>query len=274
MLIFIIVTAYPLLYVLFASFSEPSLLIRHSGVLLRPLGFTTAGYKLVLANPMILSGYLNTIFVVFIGSLINITLTAMMAYVLSRKNLLWGPVMMAIVMFTMFFDGGIIPRFLLVKDLKLIDSLLSVILPYAINTMNLIILRTFFQSIPESLEESARIDGASDITILTRIVIPLSGAAIAVISLYYAVAHWNSWFSASIFIRDRKKFPLQLILREILITNSNESMTVDSQVSEIAELEVILRYAAIVISTVPILCFYPFLQKYFVKGVMVGAVKG
>ena len=274
MAICLVVTLYPLLYVVFASFSVPSQLVHHTGLLLHPLGFTLAGYKLVLANPLILSGYLNTIFIVVIGSGINIFLTAMLAYVLSRKKLLWGPVMMGIVMFTMFFDGGIIPRFLLVKDIGLLDSLFSVILPYAVNTMNLIILRTFFQSIPESLEESARIDGANDFVILFRIILPLSVAAIAVITLYYAVDHWNSWFSASIFIRKRELFPLQLILREILITNSNESMTVDSQVSEIAELEVILRYSAIVVSTVPILILYPFLQKYFVKGVMIGAVKG
>ncbi|MDR1536582.1 MAG: carbohydrate ABC transporter permease [Clostridiales bacterium] len=274
MMVCIIATLYPLAYVLFASFSVPSQLVRHTGILLHPLGFTLAAYKLVLANPFISSGYLNTIFIVVVGSGINITLTAMLAYVLSRKRLLWGPIIMGAVMFTMFFDGGMIPSFLLVKNLGLLDSLFSVILPSAINTMNLIILRTFFQSIPESLEESARIDGASDIVILTRIILPLSRAAIAVIVLYYAVSHWNSWFSASIYIRKRTLFPLQLILREILITNSNESMTVDSQASNIAELEVILRYAAIVVSTVPILLLYPFLQKYFVKGVMIGAVKG
>jgi putative aldouronate transport system permease protein len=274
MLVFAIVALYPLVYVLFASFSAPSQFIRHTGLLLRPVGFTLAAYRLVLTNPMIASGYMNTVFIVVVGSAINITLTAMLAYALSRKRLLWGPVLMGIVMFTMFFDGGIIPRFLLVKDLKLLDSLFSVILPYAVNTMNVIILRTFFMSIPESLEESARIDGAGDIMILFRIILPLSGAAIAVIILYYAVGHWNSWFSASLFIRNRSLFPLQLILREILITNSNESMTVDSKVSEIAELEIILRYAAIVVSTVPILVLYPFLQKYFIKGVMIGAVKG
>ena len=274
MCICMVACLYPLLYVLFASFSVPSQIVHHSGLLLRPLGFTTRAYELVLSNKNILTGYLNTIFIVVVGTAINIVLTALLAYVLSRKNLLWGPVIMGLVMFTMFFDGGIIPRFLLVKELKLLDTLFALIIPTAINTMNLIILRTFFRSLPESLEESARIDGANDFVILFRIVLPLSSAAIAVILLYYAVSHWNAWFNASIYIRKRELFPLQVILREILITNSNEAMTLDSSIADIAELEVILRYAAIVVSTLPILVLYPFLQKYFVKGVMIGAVKG
>jgi len=274
MSICLIVTIYPLLYVLFASFSIPSQIVRHRGLLLHPLGFTLKAYRLVLSNPNILTGYMNTIFIVVVGTSINIILTSLMAYVLSRRNLFWGSLMMGLILFTMFFDGGTIPLYLLVKNLNLLDSRFSVILPVAINTMNLIILRTFFRSLPESLDESARIDGAGDFTILFRIVLPLSKAAIAVILLYYAVSHWNSWFSASIYIRKRNLFPLQLILREILISNSNEAMTVDSTSSEIAELEIILRYAAIVVSTLPILVLYPYLQKYFVKGVMIGAVKG
>ena len=274
MVICLVVTIYPLLYVLFASFSVPSQMIQHRGLLLRPLGFTLKAYRLVLSNPNILTGYMNTIFIVVVGTSINITLTALMAYVLSRKNLFWAPLMMGLILFTMFFDGGTIPLYLLVKELNLLDNRFALILPVAINTMNLIILRTFFKSLPDSMEESARIDGANDFTILFRVVLPLSKAAIAVIILYYTVSHWNSWFSASIYIRKRELFPLQVILREILISNSNEAMTVDSSSSDIAELEVILRYAAIVVSTFPILVLYPYLQKYFVKGVMIGAVKG
>lgn len=191
----------------------------------------------------------------------------MAAYPLSRKTFGARNFFMMMITFTMMFSGGLIPRFLVVKDVGLYDSIWSLILPVVINTTNLIIMRTAFAAIPESLEESAKIDGANDLIIYVRIIMPLAKATLAVLALYYGVAYWNSWFTASIYLRSRDKFPLQLILREILIANENEN-TDNELMSES------IKYAAIIVSTVPILCAYPFLQRYFVKGVMIGAVKG
>ena len=270
------VTLYPILYVLFASFSIPAEFAAYRGVLLHPLGFTLNAYKLVFKNPNIISGYMNTLFIVVVGTSLNILMTSLLAYVLSRKNLLWGGMLMGMVVFTMYFQGGLIPNFLLVKTLGLRESRFSVILPTLISTMNLIIMRTSFQGIPDSLEESARIDGASDLRILLSIILPVSKAVIAVMVLYYAVSHWNAWFYASLYFSDRSKYPLQVVLREILIMNDTGLMTVDSGSAggDLAQLSHILRYATIVVTTAPILILYPFLQRYFVKGVMIGSLKG
>lgn len=198
------------------------------------------------------------------------------AYALSRKNIFWSAYIMIFIIITMYFSGGLIPTYLLVSQtLHLGNTYAALILPTAINTYNLIIMRTSFSSIPTSIEESAKLDGAGHWTILFRIVFPLSMPIIAVMILYYAVGHWNSWFPASIYIRERSKFPLQLILREILINNDTASMTMgESGASDQLSISESVKYAVIVFATVPILCVYPFLQKYFVKGVMVGAVKG
>ena len=181
--------------------------------------------------------------------------------------------MMMMVVFTMFFGGGMIPNFLLIKSLGLYDSRWAIILPGLIGTMNLIIMRSSFMAIPESLEESARIDGANDMVILFKIILPLSGPVIAVMILFYGVGHWNAWFNAMIYLRRRALFPLQLILREILIQNATEEMTLGTDRGATAALEEIIKYSTIMVATLPILAVYPFLQKYFVKGVMVGAVK-
>lgn len=275
LLLLVTVTLYPILYVVFASISEPAQMARFRGILLHPLGFTLEAYRLVLKNPNIATGYMNTLFIVVVGTAINLMMTALMAYVLSRKNLLWGGLLMGVIVFTMYFQGGLIPNFLLVKELGLRNSRFSVIIPMMINTMNLIIMRTSFQAIPDSLEESARIDGAGELRILFSVVLPVSKAVIAVIVLYYAVAHWNSWFYASLYLSDRAKFPLQVILREILIINDTSSMAaMDSNPGVLAQLDVILKYATIVVATAPILVLYPFLQRYFVKGVMIGSLKG
>ena len=182
------------------------------------------------------------------------------------------------IVFTMYFSGGLIPTYLNIRDLGMLDSLWSLIIPGAISTYNMIVLRTGFASVPESLEESAKIDGASNIRILWQIIIPLSKASLAVICLYYAVGHWNSWFNAMIYLNRRELFPLQLILREILINNDTSSMvndvTVQGGAGEASFVSETVKYAVIIVSTVPILCLYPFIQKYFTKGVMVGAVKG
>lgn len=258
---------YPMYYVLMASFSQSGQLMAHSGMLLTPAGFSTSAYEVIINNKNIWTGYGNTLFIVIIGTLLSLAFTSMAAYPLSRKTFGLRNFFMMLITFTMMFSGGLIPRFLVVKDVGLYDSIWSLILPVAINTTNLIIMRTAFAAIPESLEESAKIDGANDLIIYVRIVMPLAKATLAVLALYYGVAYWNSWFTASIYLRSRSKFPLQLILREILIANENENT--DSELMSES-----IKYAAIIVSTVPILCAYPFLQRYFVKGVMIGAVKG
>jgi putative aldouronate transport system permease protein len=275
MLALVIVVLYPLLYILFASFSDATLLAQHRGLLAGPLGFSTAAYRAVFDNPMILIGYRNTIFYVVAGTTINLVMTTLGAYVLSRRNLLWGePILFAIV-FTMFFSGGLIPTFLLVgRTLGMMNSPLALILPGAITTYNLIIMRTAFQQVPYELEEAARIDGANDFQILMRVYIPMVKPVLAVMVLFYAVAHWNSFFPALVYLRDRELYPLQLVLREILVANSMEGMTTNVSSGDAEMIGETIKYATIVVATAPILLIYPFLQRYFVKGVLIGAIKG
>lgn len=266
---------YPMWHVLCASFSQDRDLIKYTGVLLKPLGFSIAAYKMAFTNNMILRSYLNTGVIVVVGVLMNMVMTILAAYVLSRKNISWIKIMNKMIIVTMFFSGGLIPTYLLVsKTLHLNNTYLAVILPGLINTYNLMIMRTSFAELPESLVEAAMIDGASHFMIIWRIVVPLSKAVISVIILYYAVGHWNGWFRASIYLTDRKLFPLQLILREILISNDTASMSIGVEVSDQVSVAETIKYAVIVIATAPILCIYPFVQRYFVQGVMIGAVKG
>lgn len=275
MVLLIIVTAYPLYYVLIASFSDPAGLSLNPGVLLLPIEpFTLSAYKMVLSNPLITSGFRNTLFILVVGVAINLILTVMTAYVLSLKDLMLNNQITFFIIFTMYFSGGMIPAFLNIRDLGMLDSLWSLIIPGAINTTNLIIMKTAFQTIPDSLIESARIDGASHTKILVRIMVPLSIPTIAVMVLYYGVGHWNSWFSASIYLQSSNKFPLQLVMRNILNATQVSSMLGGTDTDEMARLVELIKYALIVISTFPILVLYPFLQKYFVKGMMIGAIKG
>ncbi len=275
MLCMIVITLYPLLYVVFASLSDSNELMKHSGLLLKPVGFSWAAYKAVFKNPNILQGYKNTIIVLISSVAVSMFLTCLAAYVLSRKNVLFNGVITFMIMFTMFFSGGMIPTYLLVNNLGLTNTYWALILPTAISTYNMIIMRTGFAAIPESLEESAKIDGANHFTILFKIVIPLAKPTMAVIVLYYAVACWNSWFNAMIYLQKRRDLqPLQLILRGILIENDTSNMqdgNVGQDTESIAES---IKYAVIVVATLPILAIYPFLQKYFIKGIMIGAVKG
>ncbi|MBE7033018.1 MAG: carbohydrate ABC transporter permease [Ruminococcaceae bacterium] len=265
---------YPLWYVLVASFSDPVALSGHSGFLFKPLGFSTDAYRLMTKNPMIFKGYGNTLFLVIVGLAVNMTLTCLGAYFMSRKNVPFQKPITLMIIFTMYFSGGMIPFYMTVMDLGLKNSLMSLILPGAVSTFNLIILRTAFASVPEALEESARLDGASHWRIMLQIVLPLSKASLSVIALYYAVGHWNAWFNAMLFLDDRELFPLQLVLREILIQNDTSSMTQMVNVGDSSFIGETIKYAVIIVSVVPILCIYPFIQKYFEKGVMIGAVKG
>lgn len=268
------VCVYPLLYVLFASLSDPLSIAAYRGVLFKPLGFSVDAYRAVLKNPNIAQGYKNTLIYLVGGTSLNILLTSFGAYALSRKNVMFKDFIMFGIAFTMLFSGGLIPSYLLVRDLHMIDSRWALILPSAVSAWNLIIMRTSFQAIPDSLEESAKIDGANDFVVLFKIILPLSTAVIAVMVLFYGVHHWNAWFQAAIYLRDRSKYPLQLILREILIQNSTDSMMTSARSDDKAPIGETIKYATIIVSTAPILAIYPLLQKYFIKGVMVGAIKG
>lgn len=274
MLLLAVVTIYPFLYVLFASLSEAAYVVQQRGLFLYPKGFNIEAYKLVFHNPAITTGYINTFFYVIVGTALNLLMTSLGAYALSRQNVMWKNPVMFMIVFTMFFSGGLIPTFLLVNELGMLDSRWALIIPSAMSAYNLIIMRTSFQGIPVSLEESAKLDGASDFTVLFRIVLPLSMPVVAVMILFYGVGHWNGWFQALIYLRTRDLYPLQLILREILITNSTDTMMTGVAGGERAQIGETIKYATIIVATVPILLLYPFLQKYFVKGVMIGAIKG
>jgi putative aldouronate transport system permease protein len=274
MCMLMVMTLYPMIYIVFGSLSEPPEFMLHEGLLFKPLGFSLVSFEAVFKNPNILSGYKNTIIVVAVGVCLNITMTILGAYFLSRKGILFKKSITLFIIFTMYFHGGLIPFYLTVKNLQLDNSLLALIIPGAINTFNLIIMRTAFTQIPDSMEESAKLDGASHLTIMTKIMVPLALPTVAVLILYYGVSHWNAWFNAMIFIRKKELFPLQLILREIIIQNSTAEMTLGASAGDMEMLSETIKYAVIIVATIPILMLYPFLQKYFVKGVMVGAVKG
>lgn len=263
----------PMIHVLFCSFSDPTVIAREGGFRLWPVApFSFEGYRAVLSYKNVLIGYGNTLIYVFGGVLLNLVLTISAAYVLSRKRFAPRGFVSMIFAFTMLFNGGMIPNYLLVVDLGLIDSRWALLLTSAFNTFNMIILKNAFLSVPGSLEESARLDGANDLHIMWHIVIPLSKASIAVITLFVAVALWNSWFTASIYLTDRNKWPIQMFLREILINNSQKSLESGAQASAMA-LQILVKYTITIIATVPILCIYPFVQKFFVKGVLIGSVK-
>jgi putative aldouronate transport system permease protein len=266
-----VVCLYPMLHVLCASLSDPLQLMNHTGVLLWPRGYSLKGYEIVLQNPNILTGYLNTAVYVGFGTFINILLSTMGAYALSRKGYMFKKGITIGIVFTMYFSGGLIPNFLLVKGIGLYNSRWALLLPGAIATWNLIVMKTSFQAIPASLEESAKIDGANDFVVLFQIFMPVAKATLAVMILFYAVANWNSWFNAMIYLQDRKKYPLQLFLREILISNSTSGNT--NPDADVFFLDEVIKYATIIITTVPILCVYPFAQKYFMSGVMLGSLK-
>jgi putative aldouronate transport system permease protein len=273
MIVMSLITLYPLIYVLFSSLSDPQYVVQNRGLVFYPHGFNWDAYQMVFKNPNIVRSFGNTLLYVSAGTLMNILLTSLGAYALSRKNLMLKNPVMFMIVFTMFFEGGLVPLYLLMQNLHLLDTRLAIILPSAISAFNLIIMRTAFQAVPESLEESARIDGAGDWTILFKVVLPLSMPVVAVMLLFYGVSHWNSWFYATIFLQSRELFPLQVILREILISNDTNAMSVGVGTGDQMAIGETIKYATIVIATVPILFLYPFLQKYFVKGVMIGAIK-
>jgi putative aldouronate transport system permease protein len=273
---------YPLYFTVIASFSEPYALMRGE-VIFFPKGFTHEAYYNVLRNKEIWTGYYNVIIYAVFGTLYALAVTIPASYVLSRKRLKGRNVIMAYFLFTMYFSGGLIPYYVLIKNLGMINTRLALIIPAGLSVYHVILVRTFYQSsIPEELFESARIDGANEYRVFFSIVLPLSGSIIAVIALYLLVGHWNSYFPALLFISDGRKYPLQLILRNILLMNQNFSLVEVSSMST-EQLEAMLKrqmmaetmkYALIFISSLPVLAAYPFVQKHFVKGVMIGALKG
>lgn len=274
MLLMIVITLYPFYYVVMGSFSDGEQLIGYRGMLLRPLGPTLNAYRAVFKNPSVLTGYANTLLIVILGTTLNVVMTSMAAFLLTRKRFAIKNIMAYMMLFTMYFSGGLIPTYLLVYNvLGLGDTIWALILPTAISTYNMIIMRSNFAGIPPSLEESASIDGAGEFLIFTKIVLPLSKPILAVMVLFYGVGHWNSWFNAMIYLRTRSKFPLQLILREILLSGSADQMAGSSGAEQYALGESV-KYATTVVATLPILLVYPFIQRYFVKGIMIGAVKG
>ncbi|AWP30819.1 carbohydrate ABC transporter permease [Paenibacillus sp. Cedars] len=271
-----IIVMYPLVFVLSASFSDPQTVLRGE-MLLWPKGVNLNSYVKIFQNKDIISGFTNTLVYTSLGTFINLAMTILAAYPLSRKDFVGRNAIMALLVFTMFFSGGLIPTYLLIKNLGMLNTLWVMIIPNAVSIWNIIIMRTFFQqSIPGELQEAATIDGCSNIKILTRIILPLSMPIIAVTILFYAVGHWNAFFNALLYLSDKDKFPLQLILREILIqgqTNDMVKMSTESAIKQQREVEGI-KYAVLVVANIPVLALYPFLQRYFVKGVMIGAIKG
>ena len=275
LLLVIFITAYPVYYVVVASLSDATAMTKTNAALFWPLPpASLTAYELVFRNSLVLSGYRNTIIILVLGLLVNMFMTVVGAYCLSLKHAMMMKPLSLLILFTMYFNGGMIPNYILVRNLGLIDSIWSLVLPGAISTYNLLIMRSAFSGVPDSLHEAAYLDGASHPRILVSVYLPLSQATLAVILLYYAVGHWNSWFNASLYIRTPEKYPLQLVLRQILIlnenTNLNATMTDNGDQALYADQ---IKYALIVVSTLPILILYPFLQKFFDKGVMIGALK-
>ncbi len=276
MTLLLITVAYPLIYIVSASFSSPSA-VAAGRVVLWPVDLSLEGYIAVFKSRDIISGYRNTFFYTLLGTVINVCMTLVAAYPLSRKDLRGRDFFMLLFTFTMIFNGGMIPSYILMRDLNLINTPWVMVIPGAISVYNMIITRTFLQTtIPQELLEASKMDGCSDARYFFSIILPLSKAVIATITLFYAVGHWNAYFNAFIYLNDRQLFPLQIILREILIANTIDvNQVIDPELAQAKQgLADLLKYSLIIVSTLPILIFYPFIQKHFVSGVMIGAIKG
>lgn len=271
----LIVVLYPLIYVVSASFSSASEVIA-GRVWLLPKKPTLLGYTTVFKNPRLMSGFYNSFIYAVFGTSFNVVMTLLAAYPLSRKKFPGKKILMALFVITMFFSGGLIPVYLTVKNLGLLDTRLAMIIPTALSVWNVILTRTYIMStIPEEMYEASQIDGCNHFNFLLKMVLPLSKPIIAVIALYYCVGHWNSYFNALIYLQDRKLFPLQLVLRDILVLSKIDPLMVQDVdvLMQKQGLRDIIKFAVIVVASVPVLCIYPFVQKHFVKGVMIGAVK-
>ncbi|MGG1515584.1 carbohydrate ABC transporter permease [Paenibacillus oryzisoli] len=274
--IVLVVVIYPLYFVIIASISDPTY-VNSGQMTLWPKGLNFNGYVRIFQDHSILTGYRNSIIYTVVGTAISLLFTLPAAYALSRKDLDGKNIIMYLVTFTMFFSGGLVPTFLLIKQLGMYNTIWSLVLPGAVGPYNLIIARSFFQNtIPDELREAAEIDGCSNLTFFVRMVVPLSAAIISIMVLFYGVGYWNAFFNALIYIKDKDMYPLQLVLRNILIVNqvSMDMMGDVDQAAKQQEIAGLIRYGVIIIAALPLLVLYPFLQRYFVKGVMIGAVKG
>ncbi|MBR7795766.1 carbohydrate ABC transporter permease [Virgibacillus sp. AGTR] len=276
----LLIVLYPLIYIISASISNPSA-VNTGEMWLFPKEITLEGYKLIFQNDDIWRGYLNTILYTVLGTVINLGVTIPAAYALSRKDLAGRNLLMGMFVLTMFFSGGLIPTYLVVKSLGLIDTIWAMVLPNAAAVWNIVIARVFFQtSIPKGLEEAAIIDGASNFKLFTKIILPLSAPIIAVMALFYGVGHWNSYFNALIYLSDKEMYPLQLVLREILVLqemasqNTNMTGSMAEAMHSKQQLAAIVKYGVMIVSSLPVIIVYPFLQRYFVKGVLIGSLKG
>ncbi|WP_212697699.1 carbohydrate ABC transporter permease [Vallitalea pronyensis] len=274
LVIALILVLYPLYFIVIASVSS-SQAVNTGQVWYRPIGFNLEGYRRIFDHAMIWMGYRNTILYTFLGTSINVLLTLTLAYPLSRKTFRGGRFIMIFLLITMYFNGGLIPRYLVVQKLGLYDDWKIMVLINAVNVFNVIIARTFLKSsIPDSLFEAATIDGCSHINFLWKIVMPLSKAIIAVLILYYGIAHWNEYFTALIYLNDEKLYSLQLVLRSLLIESQAQDMLESADGAQQQDIGELLKYGLIIVSSLPVLILYPLLQKYFVQGVMIGSVKG
>lgn len=277
----LLIVLYPLIYIVSASISNPHL-VNSGEMWLLPKGVTFEGYRTLLGNSSIWRGYLNTIYYTVLGTSINLLVTLPCAYALSREDFYGRRAFTNFMLVTMFLSGGLIPSYLLIRSLGMLNTVWALVIPGAVSVYNVVVTRTFFQStIPREMEEAAIVDGCSDFRLFMQIVLPLSTPIIAVMALFYGVGHWNSFFNALIYLSDRSMYPLQMILREILILQDMSSNTVSNVTSEIAnmlyskqQLAQVIKYGVMIVSSLPVIIVYPFLQKYFVKGMMVGSIKG
>ncbi|AYJ44726.1 carbohydrate ABC transporter permease [Enterococcus casseliflavus] len=277
----LLIVLYPLIYIISASISNPHL-VNSGEMWLLPKGITFEGYRTLLGNSSIWRGYLNTIYYTVLGTSINLLVTLPCAYALSREDFYGRRAFTNFMLVTMFLSGGLIPSYLLIRSLGMLNTVWALVIPGAVSVYNVVVTRTFFQStIPREMEEAAIVDGCSDFRLFMQIVLPLSTPIIAVMALFYGVGHWNSFFNALIYLSDRSMYPLQMILREILILQDMSSNTVNNVTSEMAnmlyskqQLAQVIKYGVMIVSSLPVIIVYPFLQKYFVKGMMVGSIKG
>ena len=278
----VLIVLYPLIYIVSASISDPQA-VNSGKMYLFPKGVTMEGYKIILENNSIWRGYLNTIYYTVLGTSINLLVTLPAAYALSRADFYGHKVFTSFMLVTMFVSGGLIPSYLLIKNLGMLNTVWALVIPGAVSVYNIVVTRTFFQStIPREMGEAAIIDGCSDFKLFWTIILPLSTPIIAVMALFYGVGHWNGFFSALIYLSDKTMYPLQMVLREILVLQDfSSNATNGSMTGEMAELmfsrqqlSAVIKYGVMIVSTLPIIIIYPFLQKYFVKGMMVGSVKG
>ena len=271
----LLIVLYPLIYVVSSSFSSPAA-VSSGKVRLYPVDFSLRGYQVAFGNPQIITGYANSLYYTIFGTLISVTLTVLVAYPLSRRTLFGRDAIMIFIVFTMIFYGGLIPTYLVVKNLGMIDTRWALLIPQAIAAWQVIIARTFFQvSIPEELAEAAELDGCSDLRFLWSVVLPLSKPILAVLVLMYAVGQWNAYFDALLYLKSAALHPLQLVLRSILILNTTTSGSMEASVMvERQQMADLLKYSLIVVGSLPVLLIYPFAQRYFVKGMLIGSVKG